>query len=137
MLVPSGMALMDRNLAVLRSLGLDVATALQVDVVLAGLLVGVGASLEMEVEAERETGLTSQEWATEQGPAFDEITRPGLPALAELADVPDLNLDLDEVFELGLALVLDGLAQRIPRGSPARGAQKSVRSSRSMPRNAS
>jgi hypothetical protein len=49
--------------------------------------------------------------------------------LAEVSSVPGFDLRLDDVFETGLALMLDGLAQQI-------GAQNRVSSSRSMPRRA-
>jgi AcrR family transcriptional regulator len=115
LLVPKGMALMDRNMQILRSLGFDVPTTLHVAVVLSGLLLGVGASLQMELHAQRDTGLTSAEWSQLQGDAFDEIVvQSRFPALAELIDVPDFNLELDDVYEYGLGLILDGLAQRRP-----------------------
>jgi AcrR family transcriptional regulator len=115
LLVPRGMALMDRNMQVLRSLGFDVPTALHVAVVLSGLLLGVGVSMQMEQHAQRDTGLTSEEWSELQGDAFDEIVvQSPFPALAELIDVPDFNLELDDVYAIGLGLILDGLAQRLP-----------------------
>ena len=122
LLVPSGMALMDRNMQIFRSLGFDVPTSLQVAVVLSGLLLGVGASLQMEQHAQRDTGLTSEEWSRQLGDTFDQIVvQSPFPALAELIDIPDFDLELDEVYEVGVALILDGLARRLPDRSPPAG----------------
>jgi AcrR family transcriptional regulator len=109
MLSANGMVQTDACMAALRELGLPPAQALQVVLALAGLLSGVGASLQAEVETERETGLTQSDWVDEQEEAFLRLDVGNrFPNLAAVEDPPDL----DEVFELGLALILDGLAQR-------------------------
>jgi hypothetical protein len=123
MMVPAGMAQTDRIMGVVRGLGFDSASALHITVALAGLMLGVGASVQLEAEAQRETGVSSDEWMERQPqPA-------GFPHLESIAEVPGYDMSLDAVFETGLGLLLDGLAQRLP--------QKRVRSSRSMPRSAS
>jgi hypothetical protein len=94
-------------------------------------MIGVGTTLQLEADAERETGMTSVECMDSQEAAFLQLgamTR--FPALAEVASIPGFDLELDDVFETGLGLMLDGIAQRIPD-------QKRVNSSRSMPRRAS
>ena len=143
LMVPKGMAHTDWCMRVLRELGFSPETALYVTVALAGLLIGVGATLQMEADAQRDTGLTSDEWMDATGDAFERLgaaTR--FPMIAEVSMIPGFDMRLDDVFETGLALMLDGIAQRVPRraqsdGLPSRRAQKSVRSSRSMPRSAS
>jgi len=111
LLAPNGMAQTDWSLGVLRELGFDPDTALQIYLALAGLLFGVAMSLQQEVEAERETGQSYDEWVDQSD---EEMERLGVGTrflhLAAVQNPPDL----DAVFDLGLALILDGLAQRLP-----------------------
>jgi DNA-binding transcriptional regulator YhcF (GntR family) len=113
----NGMAQTDACMAALREQGLGAAQAMQVVLALAGLLSGVGASLQAEVETERETGLTQSDWVEGQEEAFLRLdVGHRFPNLAAVDDPPDL----DEVFELGLSLLLDGLAQRLTTGTAHR-----------------
>ena len=117
LMAPAGMAQTDRIMGMVRELGIDPPTALHITVAIAGLMLGVGASVQMEAEAQRDTGMTSDEWMDSQDAAFVEIGAPTrFPNLAALAAMPGYDMSLDEVFETGLGLILDGLAQRIPRG---------------------
>lgn len=114
MMVPHGMDATDASIRVLRDAGLDIAASLEVTVAVASLVLGVGVSLQLEADAQRDTGMTSQEWMDAQEAAFQ---RAGgtirFPMLTEISAVPGFDLRLDAVFETGLALMLDGLAQRI------------------------
>jgi len=111
LLSPHGMAQTDLSMGVFRELGFSPTVALQIELALAGLFSGLGASLQAEVEAERETGLGQAEWVDEQEATFERLNvEHRFPNLAAVEDPPVL----DEVFELGLALLLDGLAQRLP-----------------------
>jgi hypothetical protein len=131
MLVPNGMAVTDESMRVLRDAGLDLPDSLTVTVAIAGLVIGVGISLQLEADAQRETGMTSGEWMDSHDREFNEVGGAArFPMLAEVSSVPGFDLRLDDVFETGLALMLNGLAQQIE-------AQNSVSSSRSMPRRAS
>jgi DNA-binding transcriptional regulator YhcF (GntR family) len=131
MLVPNGMAVTEESMRVLHEAGQDLPTSLQVTVAIAGLVMGVGTSLQLEADAQRDTGMTSSEWMDAHDREFDEVGGADrFPMLAEASAVPGFDLRLDDVFEIGLELMLDGLAQRIER-------QNSVSSSRSMPRRAS
>jgi AcrR family transcriptional regulator len=120
MLAPNGMAQTDFSMGIFRGLGFDPDTALQIELAIAGLLFGVGASLQLEVEAERETGQSSDEWMDDQEATMlrlDVARR--FPNIAAVQRGPDL----DEVFELGLGLLLDGLAARLATpGQPRAGA---------------
>jgi DNA-binding GntR family transcriptional regulator len=120
LMVPAGMAQTDHIMGVVGDLGFDPPTALHITVALAGLLLGVGATVQMEAEAQRDTGMTSEEWMDRQDAAFQEIAAPvRFPNLASVAEIPGYDMPLDEVFEIGLNLILDGLAQRIPRAGGA------------------
>ena len=111
MMVPNGMAHTEWTMRVVRDLGFDLPTSLHMAVVLAGLLLGIGSSLQMEAEAERDTGLTSDEWMQAQDEEFARVNVGNrFPLLEAVGDVPDFDLDLDGLFELGLKLMLDGFA---------------------------
>jgi AcrR family transcriptional regulator len=110
MLAPNGMAFTEWAMRALYEAGLDPAAALYVVVVVAGFVNGTAVNLESELDAQQDTGVTSDEWMQAQEPAFLEITGSGrFPLLAEASARPDFDLDLDVVFELGLKLILDGL----------------------------
>jgi AcrR family transcriptional regulator len=113
LLVPNGMAQTDWYIGLLTDLGFDHDTALQIHLAIAGLLSGVGASLQLEVEAVRDAGEPYAEWMDRSEKVMDQLdvaTR--FPHLAAVMNPPDL----DAVFDTGLALILDGLAQRLPGG---------------------
>ncbi len=114
MMVPNGMAHTELMMRVVREVGFDLPTSLHISVVLAGYLLGIGSSLQMEAEAERETGITSDEWMQEQDEEFARVNVENrFPMLEAVGNLPDFDLDLDGLFELGLKLILDGFAAMI------------------------
>ncbi|TDU91176.1 TetR family transcriptional regulator [Kribbella voronezhensis] len=105
--------------AVLRAVagfGLDASTAMYAAITVFGYVRGVALNLEPEVQAEQDTGLTADEWAAHQASLLGGLVQtedlPGFRALA-IPDGFDFDFDLDQLFEFGLALVLDGLAVRL------------------------
>jgi hypothetical protein len=75
---------------------------------------GIAANLDSEVEAEQDTGVTSDEWLAAQEQAFNAIVASGrFPLMSEAAARPEFDLALDTIFELGLKLMLDGLTALI------------------------
>jgi AcrR family transcriptional regulator len=106
----------DTVLQALFALGVDAATAMYAAITVFGYVRGVAQNLEAEEQAEQDTGMTADEWAAAQ---VDELTAfvsfddlPGFRALA-LPDGFDFDFDLDQLFEFGLELVLDGLAVKL------------------------
>lgn len=100
-------------LAALDGLGLDAAAMLHVHVLVFSYVRGLAINIEWESEAEATSGLTEQEWMDAHSPALDALAGSGeFPAFArvlgELSD--DYDLDLDRLFEFGLAPLLDGIA---------------------------
>jgi AcrR family transcriptional regulator len=119
LMIPAGMAHTDWVMRVARENGFDLQTSLHIAVTLAGLLLGIGASLQMEADAQRETGLTNHEWMEKQGEQFelpDFSTR--FPQLTAAAGLPRLEMSLDTLYEFGLSLMLDGLERRLPARRP-------------------
>ncbi|HEU4947261.1 MAG TPA: TetR/AcrR family transcriptional regulator C-terminal domain-containing protein [Kribbella sp.] len=106
----------DAVLQALSGFGLDAATSMYAAVTVFGYVRGVALNLEAEAQAEQDTGLTADEWAASQADALAELIDsedlPGFRALA-LPNGFDFDFDLDQLFEFGLQLVLDGLAVKL------------------------
>lgn len=108
--VPSGLRLVDWMLRALVGTGLHRRTKLQVIMTLNGWVGGLAVSHAIEVETEQDTGITgSQRLEAEMAALAGHLESGRFPALADtitgLADV-----DLDEAFEFGLRVQLDGIA---------------------------
>ncbi|HEV3360040.1 MAG TPA: TetR/AcrR family transcriptional regulator C-terminal domain-containing protein [Pseudonocardiaceae bacterium] len=108
-------------LAALRDLGLDVDDMMQAHITLFGHVRGTALSLSAEVDAQRDTGMTNEEWIESQDTGMDEVFGSAeFPMLGHIAEV-GFDFDLDRIFEFGLQRLLDGLAARFEPGtSPAR-----------------
>jgi DNA-binding transcriptional regulator YhcF (GntR family) len=110
-LVPNAMAHTEWALRAVDGLGLDPAIRLRVVVAMVGYVQGTAVNLESEVEAEKDTGVTSDEWMESQDTTLTTILASGrFPMLSGITAQPDFDFDLDTLFELGLKLILDGLA---------------------------
>jgi hypothetical protein len=63
----------------------------------------------MELESEQDTGLTDDEWLESQSPIFSRVLESGrYPQLARVIATSEVDLNLDTLFEFGLARLLDG-----------------------------
>ncbi|GGX98238.1 TetR/AcrR family transcriptional regulator C-terminal domain-containing protein [Streptomyces hiroshimensis] len=114
--------------------GLSATTMLDVNVLLYSYVQGTAVHLEREAQAASDSGLSGEEWMDSQAEAFDALTASGrYPVFAKVigafADSGEgegggesggYDLRLDEVFELGLTSMLDGLTTLI-EGPGARG----------------
>lgn len=106
--------------AVLRALGpfkVDGSTALYIAITVFAYVRGVALAMEAEVQAEQDTGMTADEWADQNiGPISTMISLEDLAGFrAVLQPGFEFDYDLDQVFELGLELVLDGLEVKLSR----------------------
>lgn len=102
--------------AVLRALrGFGKSAALSATISLFAYVRGIALVMESEAQAEQDTGVTADEWADRQGDQLAAMIAAGnLTAFQELlADGFDYDYDLDQLFEFGLAIFLDGLAARL------------------------
>jgi hypothetical protein len=99
-------------------IGLDHQTMLYFVLTLFSYVRGTAVNLESEAEAERDTGLTDDEWMQEQEPRMASITLSGeFPVLARVVE-RDIDFNLESFFEFGLQRLLDGMAAVMPiRGS--------------------
>ncbi|MEU4530008.1 TetR/AcrR family transcriptional regulator C-terminal domain-containing protein [Micromonospora ureilytica] len=108
-LTPNTVAITDGVLNALDGLGLDSETELYVHLTLFSFGRGLAVAIEPEIEAQRETGLTNDEWMGFQESRLAELAAAGSPLL-RMALRNDFDFDLDRLFEFGLARLLDGLA---------------------------
>ncbi|GAA4878438.1 TetR/AcrR family transcriptional regulator C-terminal domain-containing protein [Kitasatospora terrestris] len=97
-------------LAALEDRGLDDQTVFTAHLVLLNYVRGVALNLELEREAEAQTGQTSEEWMDAQEDELSVLLDPArFPRLAAMASA-GYDFQLDGLFEFGLARMLDGLA---------------------------
>jgi DNA-binding transcriptional regulator YhcF (GntR family) len=79
---------------------------------------GVALAMESEAQAEQDTGMTADEWADQQYGQLTTMIKledlAGFRALFE-QDGFEFDYDLDQLFEFGLELVLDGLEVKLTR----------------------
>lgn len=114
LMLPNLMAYSDWMLSALDGHGLDATTMLDVNVLLYSHVQGVAVQLEREVQAQSVTGVSEEEWMDAQAPALAALMGSGdYPTLGRvLGEVGETGYDLrlDELFEMGLRSMLDGLA---------------------------
>jgi DNA-binding transcriptional regulator YhcF (GntR family) len=117
----NALAHMEWVVGALDGLGLTPSEVLHLHVTLFNFGRGLAGSIDAEVEAEQETGLTSDEWIDGQA---DELARLAGTGRFQrfMAALDDLNFefDLDSLFEFGLARLLDGFAAFIEQRAAAR-----------------
>ncbi|WP_405140866.1 TetR/AcrR family transcriptional regulator C-terminal domain-containing protein [Sphaerisporangium sp. NBC_01403] len=125
--LPSLMVHAEWALSALDGHGLGPATMLDLHVLFYSYVQGIAANLERAAQAEALTGLSEDQWMDLQAPALTAIAASGdCPTFARITGelVNGYELRLDELFELGLKQMLDGLAVRIEGpatgGRPAR-----------------
>jgi DNA-binding transcriptional regulator YhcF (GntR family) len=106
-------------LAALDGFGLGAAALCDLHVMFFSYVHGIAIHLERERQALGATGLSEDEWMDSQASAMGEIVGSGrYPTFARMLTTLDeegYDLDLDDLFELGLRSMLDGLALRLDR----------------------
>ncbi|HEX6685153.1 MAG TPA: TetR/AcrR family transcriptional regulator C-terminal domain-containing protein [Candidatus Limnocylindrales bacterium] len=110
-LVPNGLRYAEWVLQAISGHKLDAPAMMQIHVTLFSFIRGIAFNLEPEALAERDTGLTAEEWMDLQEAAFHEVA--GASAFVAFVDQvaeSEFEFDLDLLFEFGLARLLDGLA---------------------------
>jgi DNA-binding transcriptional regulator YhcF (GntR family) len=116
MLLPNLLRFGDRLLGALEGLGLPPKTQFDMHVLLYNHVAGLAANIEREDEAMSLTGVSADEWTDRQYvPHFnDDAFRARFPHVARLFGPTALladgyDMDIDELFELGYGLLLDGI----------------------------
>lgn len=112
--LPHGMRYTERVLSALNGLGLTPTQIIHVHLALLGYAQGVAAAVELESQARQDTGMTSGEWMTSNEPRMETIQSTGsYPVLSTLFGQEEFDLELDTLFEFGLARMLDGVESLI------------------------
>lgn len=114
--LPGLLRLGDRLLGAIEPLGLPPRLQFDLHVLIYNHITGLAANFEREDEAVSLTGISSEEWTDLQYvPKFgDESFMASVPHFAKLfgyfGALPDgYDMDLDDLFALGLGLLLDGV----------------------------
>ncbi|MFG2592883.1 TetR/AcrR family transcriptional regulator C-terminal domain-containing protein [Streptomyces sp. NPDC048438] len=107
---PNAMQYTERVLTALTGIGLTPEQMLHVHLTVLGYAQGVAMAVELESQARQDSGMTADEWMAATEPRMDAIQTPtAYPVLSTLFDRDGFDLDLDTLFEFGLARVLDGV----------------------------
>ncbi|WP_238009083.1 GntR family transcriptional regulator [Dactylosporangium sp. AC04546] len=116
--LPNLVAHGERMLAAFQAVGAFDPQSLQdLQVLVYSHVQGLAMQLEGEARALADTGLDEDEWMAVNGAGFSGITGSGryprfTALMAAFGEAGGYDLDLDELFELGLGVLLDGLAVR-------------------------
>jgi AcrR family transcriptional regulator len=122
----------ERMLAALEGSGLAPKRRFDLVVLLYAYVHGIAVNLEREAHAAAATGLTDEQWMERQEPLIDALAASGrYPAFTGIMAAFDAaggyDLDLDGLFELGLAGLLDGFAVLVERARMTRRSRGSTR----------
>ncbi|MFD5920999.1 TetR/AcrR family transcriptional regulator C-terminal domain-containing protein [Kitasatospora sp. NPDC058201] len=126
LMLPNLLAHAEWALAALDGHGLDPTTMMDVHVLLYSYIEGIAVNLEREAQAQSSTGVTADQWTDSRVPALGPLADSGrFPVFTRLmADLASgYDLDLDALFEFGLANLLDGLTPRIESAGADRAAR--------------
>jgi AcrR family transcriptional regulator len=112
----SGLLFADWVLRALDGSSLDAAGKMMVHVLLHSFVQGLAVNLEAEAQARGDTGISDEEHMVETSPQFSAAVASGevphfAAVIAGLSGGFDLNVDV--LFELGLRVLLDGLARDV------------------------
>lgn len=114
---PLGSALVyaEWTLRALEGHGLSASVRMNLHIVLYAFVQGMAVNLEAEADAQSDTGLSEDAWMHTQLDGFRGLAESGaFPAFGRTLYGLDgsYDLDMDALFETGLALLLDGFAAR-------------------------
>jgi AcrR family transcriptional regulator len=107
-LAPNALVITERVLNALEGTGLNMEDRLYINITLFSFVSGVATALEPEAEAQRETGMTNDEWMDSQEAQLRELAS-SESLLLRMALQNDFDFDLEKLFEFGLGRLLDGL----------------------------
>jgi AcrR family transcriptional regulator len=110
-MAPNAMRLSEWVMAAFDGTALSLSERMYIQVLLFGFVRGLASALELEAEAIRESGLTADEWMESQFGVFTTLMQAnGMTHFQQLTGEP-FDLDLNSLFEFGLARLLDGITQ--------------------------
>jgi AcrR family transcriptional regulator len=105
-------------LAAIEDLGLGNSTMMYIAVTVFNYVRGMAMNVAAEAEAQLETGVSSEEFLASQAGLIGSLVATGrFPVFASVVADPELDVDLEVLFDFGLQLLLDGLESFISRTS--------------------
>jgi len=113
-----GLPVSEFLLAALDGLGLDHQATFTAYITLVNYVRGTAMNLELEAEAEAATGVDNEEWLDAQEPKMRAIIDADVFPVFTRYVSQDYDFSLDQLFEFGLARMLDGLAALVGEPSP-------------------
>jgi AcrR family transcriptional regulator len=120
-LAPNAMMHTEWSMRALSGLGLSGGEALRISLTLVSFGIGTALAVDNELQAQRDTGITSEEWMDRQEAQTRAIFASGrYPFLAHFAEHEDFDAELDVLFETGLAVILDGVERFLERKAAGR-----------------
>ncbi|HSY23087.1 MAG TPA: TetR/AcrR family transcriptional regulator C-terminal domain-containing protein [Polyangiaceae bacterium] len=110
--LPSAIAYADWMFRALSQAGLSPVAQMHAHVILHGFVQGLAVNLETESDAAAESGISDEAWMDSRKAKFEALAASGrYPHFGRLlATLGPFELDFDELFEQGLAALLDGFA---------------------------
>jgi AcrR family transcriptional regulator len=136
-LAPNAMMHTEWSMRALSGLGLTGGEALRISLTLVGFGIGTALALDNELQAQRDTGITSEEWMDRQEAQARAIFATGrYPHLSSFAEQEDFDSELDVLFEAGLGIILDGVERLLETKAKVRPERPAKRSAASSSRSA-
>ncbi|MCE7007257.1 TetR/AcrR family transcriptional regulator C-terminal domain-containing protein [Kibdelosporangium philippinense] len=110
---PNVMMYTEWTMTALGRLGLPLTENWYTHLSIFGHVRGLALTLQDELQARQDTGVTHEEWMATEEAALDRLLATGrYPTMAATIKV-DFDYDLDKVFEYGLRLLLDGVEHKL------------------------
>jgi len=116
--MPNALGYVNWVMRALDSTSLDAVGKLRVHVLLHAFIQGVAVNLEAETQAVADSGIGDEEYMRSQASKYDAVAAGGrYPYFAKMMrEMPEeFSIDVDDLFERGLASMLDGFAVMIGR----------------------
>ncbi|MEV0373179.1 GntR family transcriptional regulator [Streptomyces sp. NPDC050636] len=112
--MPNAMALIEWTMA--RVKGADPVTLIHMALTLLSFVLSTASGFEDDLESEQETGMDQDQWMASMEPAFEGILTSGsYPMYAGVAGIDEDVVNLESIFEFGLARIMDGMGLLIER----------------------
>jgi AcrR family transcriptional regulator len=114
--MPNALGYVDWVMRALDRTPLDAVGKLRIHVLLHAFIQGLAVNLEAEAQAVADTGMSDEEYMRSQAARYDAVAERGrYQYFAKMMrDIPaEFTIDLDELFERGLTMMLDGVAMAI------------------------
>ena len=125
--IPNGMDYTEWLLAAFDGYGLDLNTRFRAGLIVLMYVRGLAVSIEPQLRARQDTGLTDEEWMTRQKPSMHAAVGPERFPQLSVAMHHEVDAELDDMFAFGLERLLDGIEVLLTRPGAATGDDAAAR----------